>query len=636
MKKNQLETLFYSTVGVAAVFLIIVAFNFISSRAKARVDLTAEKAYTLSEGTKAIVSKLDTDVIIRFYYSRSENAMPVALKTYAQQVEDLLDEYEQAAKGKIEVQKYDPTPDSDAEDSANLDGIEGQVLPTGEKIYLGIAVVMLNEKSALPFLAPNRDRLLEYDISRAITRVVTPEKPVVGVMTPLQIFGQPQAMRRFGQQPSDPWTFITELKRDFEVKQLLMTVDKIDDDVKVLVLVHPKEIGDATQYAIDQFIMRGGKLIAFVDPNCYFDEQGRQNPMMGGGPSSSSLDKLFKAWGLEMEAGKVVADMTFASKTRSGNGQVVDAPAVLSITTEGVNKDDIITSQIDTMLVPFAGAIKGTPVEGLKKTALISSSKNSQLVDGFLATMPGDAISRDFKAGEKEQDIAIRLTGKFKTAFPDGKPKAAETEESKEGEKAEDKTAAAGDTLKESKAETSVVIIADADMLHDAVSVRIEEPFPGLRFATPIGGNLNFIQGLAEQMSGDSNLIAVRSRATLNRPFTVVKDMEAAANKKFQEQIKQLEESAQEAQQKINELQQNKSKEQRFIMSPEQEKELENLRETETQTRVKLKEVRKQFRREIDSLETSLKWANILAMPVIVAVGGIVLAVFKRKRTAAK
>ena len=632
MKKNQLETLIYSTVGVVAVLLIVVAVNLIGSRAKARIDLTAEKAYTLSEGTKAILNKLDTPVEIHYYFSRSENAMPVALKTYAQQVEDLLDEYKQVAKNKIVIKKYNPTPDSDAEDAANLDGVEGRMLPSGEKIYLGIAVVMLDKTSTVPFLTPDRDRLLEYDISRAITQVTQSEKPVVGIMTPLQVFGQPPMMRRFGQQPSEAWAFINEIKKDFEVKQVPMTADQIDENIKVLVVVHPKEIGEQAQYAIDQFVMRGGKLIAFVDANCYFDESKQQNQMMGGGATSSSLDTLFKAWGVTFEGSKVVADVGFSSKTRAGNGQVIDTPTVLSITPDGVNKDDILTSQIDSLLLPFSGSFSGTPADGLKKTVLVHTTKNSSLADSFLAALSPEAVMKDFKASDKEYELAIRLTGKFKTAFPAGKPKAADDKD----KDAKDKKPEADNSLKESK-ETSVILVGDADMINDAVAVRIEEPFPGLRFATPMGGNLGFVQGAVEQMSGDSNLIAVRSRATLNRPFTLVKQMEAEANKKFQEKIKSLQEAAQEAQQKINQLQSAKSsKEQKYILSPEQQKELESLRKKEGETSKELKRVQKEFRREIDSLQDKLKWRNILIMPLVVTVSGIGLALYQRRRAAAK
>lgn len=629
MKKNNFETLLYSVGGVALLFIAIVAFNFIAGRAKVRADLTEEKAYTLSQGTRAILSKLDTDVIIRFYVTRDEKEAPPALKVYAKRVEDLLEEYREVSKGRVQIEKYDPKPDSDAEDSANLDGVEGQMVrPGGDKVYLGLSVNMLNEKVAIPFLVPDRERLLEYDISRAISRVMNPERPTIGVMTPLQAFGQPQQMQRFGQQPSEPWVLVSELKRDFNVKQLFMTTDKIDDDIKVLVLIHPKEITETTQYAIDQFIMRGGKLIAFVDPLCYFDQQG-QNPMMGGGPSSSTLDKLFKAWGVEFDTTKVVADMSFKTPLQQG-----EALAVLNFSEKGVNKDDALSAQIDNLLIPFAGTFQGTPKDGLKKTILLHSTTNSQLVDAFLASMPGDAISKDFKESGTEYPLAIRLNGKFKTAFPEGKPKAADAH--KEGEKEEEKEKQVADnSLKESKEDNAVVLVADADFLQDAVAAQVQN-FLGQRIVMLPNGNLPFAQGAAEQLSGDSNLIAVRSRATMNRPFTLVRDMEAEAEKKFRTRLKELQDSLEATQQKLNELQQSKSKEQRFIMSPEQQAELENFRKKEVATNKELKELKKSLRREVESLETRLKWTNILAMPLVVAFSGIILAGVKRKRTAAK
>jgi len=255
--------------GVAAMAVILIAFNVVAGALKERVDLTKEKAFTLSQGTRAILNKLDTPIKIRFYCTQGEpSAETVFLRTYAKHVEDLLAEYKQAAHGKLTIEKYDPQPDSDAEDSARLDGVEGQMLRNGEKFYLGLAVVQLDAKEAIPFLDPNRERLLEYDLSRAITRVGTPDKPVVGVMSPLPVFGMPSnpMMARMGQQGQQPWVIITELKNDFNVQQVAMDADKIDEKIKLLVVIHPREITDKAQFAIDQFIMRGGKLIAFLDP----------------------------------------------------------------------------------------------------------------------------------------------------------------------------------------------------------------------------------------------------------------------------------------------------------------------------------------------------------------------------------
>src|SRR5215471_6077176 len=357
MKKKSFETILYSTLGVGAMALVLIAFNFIAGSFKERIDLTKEKAYTLSPGTKAILRKLDTPVRVRFYCTQSETATPetVYLKGYSKRVEDLLDEYKQIAGNKLIVEKYDPQPDSDAEDSARLDGIEGQQLSNGEKFYLGLSVSLLDEKQAIAFLAPNRERLLEYDLSRAIARVVTPEKPVVGIMSPMPVFGMPAnpMMMQMGQQGQEPWVLVNELKNDFNVKRVNMDVDKIDDDVKVLLVIHPRDITDKAQYAIDQFIMRGGKLIAFLDPLPLIDSK-QQNPMLGNMPNTgSSLDKLLKSWGLSLDVSKVVADLAFKMRLAGRNGQPQDAPAFLSVTAEGINAEDIVSGQIDNVWLPF-------------------------------------------------------------------------------------------------------------------------------------------------------------------------------------------------------------------------------------------------------------------------------------------
>ncbi len=223
-----------------------------------------------------------------------------------------------------------------------------QQLRTGERIYLGLSVGMLDQKQAIPFLAPDRERLLEYDISRAIARVMTAEKPVIGVMSSLPVMGQmnPMTMQR-GQSGQPPWAFISELKRDFNVKQVEMTADKIPDDIKVLVVIHPKGISESTQYALDQFVLRGGKLVAFVDPLCALDRPPAQPGMMPP-PSSSTLDKLFKAWGLTFDTSKVVADMEHVAQLQEGPN-----PTVLALNETAINKDDVVTANADNLLMAF-------------------------------------------------------------------------------------------------------------------------------------------------------------------------------------------------------------------------------------------------------------------------------------------
>lgn len=622
MKNKPFETFLYSTIGIVAVGLILIAINFIAGWGRQRVDLTAERAYTLSPGTRAILAKLDTPVQIRFYCTKNATAMPVMLTTYAQRVEDLLAEYKQAAKGKIEIQRLNPEPDSEAEDSARLDGVEGQQLRSGERIYLGVSMSLLDQKQAIPFLAPARERLLEYDISRAIARLATAEKPVIGVMSSLPVMGQPNPMMmQRGQRPV-PWALISELKHDFNVKTVELTAESIPDDVKLLLVIHPKASSDSLQYALDQFVLRGGKLVVFVDPLSALDRMAAQGGMMPS--SSSNLEKLFQAWGFKFDTQRVVADLENVAQLQEGPN-----PTVLAFNETAINKDDVVTADADNLVMAFTGAFSGTPAEGLSKTVLIKTSHRAGLVDSMTAPMAGRQLASNLPGAGTEYPLAMRLTGKFKTAFPEGKPKSGPANPAEQ--KPEEKPSA--ESLKESTQPSAVVMVADSDMIQDQLSVR-EIQGLGQRLIMPLNSNLSFAQNVVEQLAGDSNLIAVRSRASRERPFTIVQKMQADADAKYRSKIKELEASLADTQRKVNELQKSKEGGQRFILSPEQQQELVNFRKTEADVKVQLKEMRKELRREIDSLENRVKWINIGVMPLAVALGGFGWALSKRKRMA--
>ena len=634
MHKKSLETILYSSAGIVVMLVILIAVNVITGVKPVRADLTQEKAYTLSAGTKVILKKLDTPVKVRFYCTQSETATPetVYLKDYARKVEDLLHEYKQIAGKNLVIEKYDPQPDSDAEDSARLDGLEPQQLSGSDQFYLGLAVSLADERVAIPFLEPNRERQLEYDITRAISRVFTPEKPTVGIMSALPVFGEMgnQMMMQMGQQGPPPWTLIEQLKQDFNVRHIEMTADKIDDDVKVLLVIHPKDISDKAQYALDQFVLRGGKLIAFLDAQSAIASR-QQNPMSGEmAGASSSLDKLLKAWGLQFDTSKVVADLNFKMRLQGRNGQPTEAPAFMALTPDGINHEDVVTSQIDNIWLPMCGAFTGEPVAGLKETVLLNSTKESQLVEGFMAAMGGEGILNGFKPSGVNYKLAIRLTGKFKTAFPDGQPADPADAGNTNG------IAKTNDSLKESKTENSVVLFGDSDMLADDFSLRKMQSLFG-QMVSPMNANLDLAQNLVEQMAGDNNLIGVRSRATLSRPFTRVKQMEAEAEASGQAKIAGLQQSLQETQQHLSELQsQKKDKDQRFILSAEQRAEIENFRQKQASVSKELKQAQKDLRKEVVSLETRLKWLNILAMPFGVTLAGVGIAMVNRRKTSAK
>ncbi len=631
MKSKKTETILYSTVGVAVMFGIIVAVNLITGVFKTRVDMTAEKLYTLSEGTKIILKSLDSPIEIRYYFSKSETRVPSQVRTYAQHVEDLISELQQAAKGKIEIKKFDPQPDTEAEESAQSDGIEGQMLQAGENFYLGLAISLDPQKVVVP-LSPDREKLLEYDLARAIARVMNTNKAVVGVMSALPIFGQPMnpMMMRMGQQPQRPWFFVSELQRDFDVRQVPMETEKIEDDIKVLIVAHPKDIKDGAQYAIDQFVMRGGKLIAFLDAMSMIDSQ-KANPAMGMMPPTggSSLDKLLKAWGVTFDTTKIAADLNFMRQLQGRDGRPQNVPTFLFLNTKGINTEDALTSQLDNVWLPFCGVFSGTPASDIKQTVLLKTTTESQVVEGMMAQFAGQKLVDDFKASGTAYPLAIRLAGKFKTAYPDGKP-AAEKTDDKDEKKPEEKKE---DSLKETKKENVVILVGDSDFLSDDICVQIN-PFFGV--ATPRNGNLNLAQNMVDQLAGDSNLVGARSRASLRRPFTVVQEMQADAQKRFQAEIKKVEEERDDAQKKLNELQAKKEGNQRFIISPEQQAEIAKFKQAELKAKKRLKVVRKDLRQEIDSLENRLKWANIAGMPALVTVVGLLLAFIRKQRTKAQ
>lgn len=643
MKKKQFDLFLFSTVGVALCLVLVVGLNLIASFVKVRLDLTAEKLFTLSDGTKQILQELDTPVEIRFYATRDDKVMPPQLKTYVSRVEDLLDEFAENSGGNIKITKFDPQPDSDAEDSARLDGVEGQALSLTDRIYLGLAVSMLDETIAIPFLDPSKERQLEYELARAVSQVVTVDKPVIGVMSSLPAFGQapnPMMAQMGRPQPQqDPWAVISQLKQDFEVKEIEMTADSIDEDITVLVVIHPKDITEATEYALDQFVLRGGKLLAFLDALALIDQQPNPNNMMGSPPSTSNLEKLLGAWGLSFNSSKVVADMSFAKEVSFRQGQPPQLqPSVLFVNDNGINPDDVVTAQIDQLLMPFVGTFSGTPADGLEQTILINTTEESQLVDGFMAQLSGAQIAKEFKAEGSKLPVALRLTGKFKTAFPDGKPAADDSADAEDDIDKEDEPAAP-DSLTESADEGTVVLFGDADFLFDSFSVRIQN-FLGTRMMSLLNGNLPLAQNVVEQLAGDNRLIRVRSRAAMNRPFTTIRDMQIKAEKDYRSKIQALEETLQQTQSKLSELQSQRTDvsqgQQRFVLSPEQQAELAKFRKQQVDTNKQLKTMRRNLRKDIDALETKLKWVNIAGMPLIVTIGGILIATIKRKRTAAR
>ncbi|HXI37552.1 MAG TPA: GldG family protein [Burkholderiales bacterium] len=617
---KKYDYLIYSAVGLVALFLVLVAANFLVSRSGLPpLDLTEGKLYTLSAGTKKILQNLQSPVKLKLYASRGES-VPVPLRSFSQRVADLVSELRKESRGKLEVEVLDPKPDSEIEDAAQLDGIEPQQLSNGESFYLGAAVTQLDRKQTIPSISPQRERLLEYDLVRAVARVANPERIKIGLMAGLPVLGE--RFNPYTRQSSEPWVLANELKREFEVKEVPLTAKEIDKDVGVLLLIHPRDIQPETEYALDQFVLRGGKLIAFVDPYAYFD-QGPQMPGMPPMPSSSTLPTLFKAWGVEMNPNKVISDVVFGS----GGGQRY-TPTVLSLNRTAFSRDDVVTASIETLLFAFSGAFDVKPVDGLKSTALIHSSPNSMLVDNADATKSGDEATRRFQPSNKSMPLALRLTGTFKTAFPDGIP-------ADPGSKEKPKP---NTGLKESSKENSVILVADVDLLADGAAVDVQEVF-GRKIVVPSNGNLALALGMVEQFAAGDELISLRSRTASFRPLTVVRELEAEAQKQYFGKIQALEDELQKTTKKLQDLQKQgaagaSGKGGAQIMTPEQQAELERFRKTVAQSRLELKEVRKNLRQDAESLVFWTKVANIALMPILVALAGLLVYLIRRRRSA--
>jgi len=617
VQARKYDPLIYSAIGLVALALLLIALNYLFSRVPARADLTDGKLYTLSEGTKKILRNLQSPVKVKLYVSQGES-VPVQLRSFAQRVEDLVREFKAVAGANLVIERYNPRPDSEEEDAAQLDGIESQQLVSGEQFYLGAAVSQLDRKQTLASITPQRERLLEYDLVRAIARVGTTERPKIGLMAGLPVLGE--KFNPFTRQSSDPWVLAGELKREFDVKEVPISAKEIDKDVNVLLLIHPRDMQPEQEYALDQFVLRGGKLIVFVDPYAYFDQQP-QMPGVPPMPSSSNLPTLFKAWGVEFDPGKVIADAVFAS----GGGARL-TPTVLSLNRTAFSRDDVVTGSIETLLYAFGGAFNIKPLDGMKVTELVKSSPQSMFVDNMNATKSGDDATKAFKPGGKSLPLAVRLTGKFKTAFPDGL----------KGDK--DKPVANTPALRESSAENSVILVADVDMLADGAAVDIQEIF-GRKIVVPSNGNLAFALGMVEQFAAGNELISLRSRATAFRPLTVVRELEAQAAQQYYGKIQALEDDLQKTNAKLQELQKQGAgaagKAGGQIMSPDQQAELERFRKRVAETRLELKEVRKNLRQDAESLVFFTKVVNIALMPILVALFGIAVALIRRRRVRA-
>jgi len=620
--------------SAALLLVALVAVNVLAALLPLRVDITQERLFTLTGGTRRILNGLKEPVTVKLYVPDSVADAPVTVKTFARRARDLLQEYQSASRGKLTLQVFDPKPDSEDEDWAARYGLSAAQMADGTKLYLGMVVLAGGREAPIPFLDPRRERFLEYDISQAIARVNQPQRPKIGILPGLPIYGQQPG--GFGQgQGEGEWTFVRELRKNYQVDYLFpQDLAEVPDGMAVVIVLHPKGLSDEVLFALDQYLLRGGKLVVLTDPNSRIDPMGAQG---FSAPTSSNLDKLFKAWGIAFDANMVVADQQLATRVNTPSQGIVAYPLWLSLHAAQLNRDIVVTSQLEEVTLIDPGAFSLEPKSPYKLIPLMSSTSNSGLVD--LATVrfssPLD-ISKQLKTDGKVRILAGLLTGTFATAFPEGRPKLPPKAGDKgkpaaKANKPEPEKPLAHPVLAQAAQAGSILLVGDADFVADRFSVQTSNFFGNI-VVQPINDNLSFILNAVEFMAGSEDLIQIRSRGQVSRPFTRLADMQLQAARKFQEREQFLTQQLEGVKKKLESLQSERQDGQKQVLTTAQLQEVRRFRGEEARVRAELREVRKVLRQDIENLGSVLLAVNLLAMPLLVAAGGFVVILRRGRR----
>lgn len=583
----------------------------------ARVDLTQGHLYTLSDGTKNILKSIDEPINLYFFWSDKGSQDIPQVRAYATRVREMLQEMASRSGGKLKLQVIDPLPFSEDEDRATSMGLQAvPVSAAGDKIFLGIAGTnSTNGQSSIPFLQPDKEAFLEYDVAKLIHELETPKKPVVGLLSGLPLAGGMDAQTH---QMSQPWAIDQQWTQLFDVKNVdAATLKSVDKDMDLLVVVHPKNLSDEAQYAIDQFVLRGGHLLVFVDPDAELDTAGADpgNPMAAMmAEKSSDLPRLFKAWNVDYDPHKVVVDRARALPISMGEGQApVRHPAILGLTDADLNHDDVLTANLSTINVTTAGFFdlsKDAKDEKLEPLIQTSSDASTLPADRVRMLADPSSLLAGYQPAGHPYVIAARLTGKLKTAFPERKDDGA---------------------LAESRGDAQVVLVADTDILSDRMWVQVRS-FLGQSIMNAFANNGDFAVNALDNLAGSSDLIAIRGRATSQRPFTTVEAIKRSADERFRAKEQDLQRELSDTERKLTELQSAKTQDQAMILSPEQKGELDNFLKRKVEIRKELRAVRRQLDAEIESLGTRLKIINILLMPLLVTLGALAYAWWRAQR----
>lgn len=626
---------------------ILLAINIISNTVfqSARLDLTQNRLYTLSDGTRNILSALDEPVSLRLFLSRAAATRLPGINSYAIRVRELLQEYERAAGGKITLQIIDPEPFSEEEDRAVGYGLQGVPLDdVNSVLYFGLAGTSSTDgQQVIPFFAADREEFLEHDLTKLVYQLANPKLPVVGLISTLPIDGGGAMAMQGMQGMQAPWTIIDQMRQLFDLRSIGAQETSIPEDVDVLMLVHPKDLSNQLLYAIDQFVLFGGRALVFADPYAEADQAGGGFGM--GSTNSSNLDVLFNQWGVELPAASVVGDLQTAVRVQTSvnsRSVVVEYPVWMDIQPNQISADDIVTADIGNLMFATAGQLSAIGDSGTQMIPLVQTTANATEVDTANLGFGGDPqkILRDYKPGDTVLNLAVRITGPVKTAYPGGPP-AAEPEESQgvddqsggddgEQQSEEDETEN-GKHLEASKEDVNLIVVADTDFLQDRFWVQVQN-FLGSRLAIPTAGNGSFVINALDNLVGSNDLISVRNRGSFSRPFTLVQAIRQDAELRFRQTEQQLLNELTATEQKLAELDQQKDANESLILSEEQQLEIERFRQEKVRIRKELRDVRHELQKDIERVASVTKFANIGLMPLLIGIGAVVFSVARLRR----
>ncbi len=608
--------------GTAALAVLALAFLLLPAALGAlvkgvRLDLTVDGLYTLSAGSRALVSSLEEPIALELFASGELARSEPVFRTYGARVRQLLEEMVAAGKGRLTLTVTDPAPFSADEDRAAEIGLEP--LPSrrgGEPLYFGLVATRGDDRVALPLLQPRRERFLEYDVARLIHELDQPQRPVVGLMSTLPLsFG----FDPFGQRMREPWAIVEQVQQLFTLRNVATDATAIPADVDVLMLVHPKHLSDATLYALDQYVLRGGRLIGFVDPSAEQDAAG-DDPLdpFGGDGRASDLGPLAAAWGVTFDPGKVLADARHALTVQGRDGPVRHL-GFLGFGSDALSPDDPVTAALDLVTFATAGALAPAGGPALVFEPLVTSSADSALLEAerFAAPTGPEALFEGFAPSGERHVLAARLGGRPASAWPAGPPEGAQ--------------APADGHLAAAREDVRVILVADTDLLADPLWTRAVS-IGGARVMEAWAGNGDLVLNALDLLAGSDALIGLRGRASFLRPFERVEALRRSADERLRAKQVALERELAATEQRLRELESRREDAGSPLPSAEQAAEIERFREERLSMRRELRDLRHELDRDIERLGARLKWLNVVVAPAATVTLLLLLAAFLRRR----